>query len=292
MIVQLVANALIATAVYTLVGVGFAMIYWSARFFNFAHAVSYTLAAYIAYGLMATVGFPLAAAAVMAIAGAAAFGALMELLVFRRMRRKAASPLGLLLASLGLMVAIQNLVSLTFGDDTKSIRSGVIGSGLAIGEARMTAIQIWTILSASAIVTVLWFGMHHTRAGRSLRAVANDPELAKIVGIDSDRVILWTFAIGSGIAGVAAILVGLDTDLNPTMGLRILLMAVTAVIIGGEGRIYGVAIGAALVGAAQHLGILSLGTQWQDAIVFILLIVFLLVRPQGFVGRPQRKVAV
>ena len=235
---------------------------------------------------------PLAAAAITAVAAAAGLGALMELTVFRRMRRKGASPLGLLLASLGLMVAVQNLLSLAFGDDTKSIRSGVISSGLAIGQARMTAIQIWMALSAIAIATVLWLVMHNTRAGRSLRAVASDPELAKIVGIDSDRVIFWTFAIGSGIAGVAAILASLDTDLNPTMGLRVLLMAVTAVIIGGEGRIQGVAAGAALVGTAQHVGVVSLGTQWQDAIVFVLLIIFLLFRPQGFLGRPQRKVAV
>jgi branched-subunit amino acid ABC-type transport system permease component len=104
--------------------------------------------------------------------------------------------------------------------------------------------------------------------------------------------ILWTFAIGSAVAGAAGILVALDTDLNPTMGLRVLLMSVTAVIVGGEGRIHGVAIGALLVGATQHLGVLRLDTQWQDAIVFALLIVFLIVRPQGVFGRPQRKVSV
>jgi branched-chain amino acid transport system permease protein len=292
MIAQLIANAVIAAAAYMLVGVGFAMTYWSTRFFNFAHAASYTLAAYIAYGLMTTLQFPLAVAAVTGVAASAGLGTLMELIVFRRLRRRASSSLGLLLASLGLMVTIQNVLSLAFGDDVKSIRSGVINSGLAIGAARMTAIQIWTVLSAIAILTAVWLGVHHTKAGRSLRAVANDPELAKIMGIDSDRVILGTFAIGSGIAGAAAILVGLDSDLNPTMGLRVLLMAVTAVIIGGEGRIQGVVVGAALVGATQHLGVLFLGTQWQDAMVFVLLIVFLLVRPQGFVGRPQRKVSV
>jgi branched-chain amino acid transport system permease protein len=292
MISQLIANAVIAAAIYALVGVGFAMIYWSAHFFNFAHAVSYTLGAYITFALMTALRLPLPVAAVMAIVGSAGFGVLMELAVYKRMRRKGASSLGLLLASLGLMVAAQNVVSLTFGDDVKSIRSGVISSGLPIGDARVTAIQIWTVGSAIVLLTLLWLAMHHTKTGRSLRAVANEPELAEIVGIDSDRMILWTFAIGSAVAGAAGILVALDTDLNPTMGLRVLLMSVTAVIVGGEGRIHGVAIGALLVGATQHLGVLRLDTQWQDAIVFALLIVFLIVRPQGVFGRPQRKVSV
>jgi len=292
MISQLFANSVIAAAAYTLVGLGFAMIYWSARFFNFAHAVTYTLAAYVAYALMTALHFPLAAAAPVAVTAAAAFGAMTEYLVFKRLRRRTASPLGLLLASLGIMVAVQNIVSLTFGDDTKSIRKTALNRVFVLGEAHFTTIQVWTVGAAIVITILLWLILHRTKAGRTLRAVANDPELSRIVGIDSDKVMFWTFAGSSAIAGIASLLVGLDTDLSPTMGLRILLMAVTAVIIGGEGRIQAVAVGAALVGAAQHLGVIVLGTQWQDAIVFVLLIAFLLIRPTGVMGRPLRKAAV
>jgi branched-chain amino acid transport system permease protein len=292
MTTQLIVNALIAGAVYTLVGTGFAMIYWCARFFNFAHASVYTMAAYTVFALTRILSLPFSIAMFAAIVVAAGFGASLELFVYRPLRRRHTSALGLLLASLGIMVTVQNVIALVFGDDVKSIRTSLIRVGYAIGDARITAIQTYLIVSAAILSILLWLVLYRTKTGRSFRAVTNDAELARIVGIDSDRVVLWTFSIGSAFAGVAGILVALDTDLSPTMGTRVLLMAVVAVIIGGEGRILGVVLGGLLVGITQQFGVLKLDTQWQDAIVFVLLIIFLLLRPQGFLGKSQRKVAV
>ncbi len=125
-----------------------------------------------------------------------------------------------------------------------------------------------------------------------MRAVANDPELAQISGIDTDRIILWTFAVGSALAGFAAILISLDIDMTPTMGLYALMMGMVAVIIGGTGNITGAACGGLLLGLAQHLGVWKISSKWQDSIAFFILLVFLLFRPHGFFGRKVKKIQV
>ena len=198
----------------------------------------------------------------------------------------------LLLASLGMYIVLQNTISMVFGDDTKSIRSGIVREGLPVFGARITPIQVVIICTSIVLVllTALW--LKKSRMGKAMRAVANDAELAQISGIDSDRVVLWTFGVGSALAGVAGILVALDVDMTPTMGMNALMMGVVAVIIGGVGSIPGVAMGALLLGLAQHLGVWKISSQWQDAIAFIILFVFLLFRPQGFLGRKVKKAEV
>ena len=125
-----------------------------------------------------------------------------------------------------------------------------------------------------------------------MRAVANDPELANVSGINSNAVILWAFAIGSGLAGVAGVLIALDVDMTPTMGMNALMMGVVVVIIGGVNNIPGIALGALLLATAQHLGAWFIGSQWQDAIAFIILVVFLLFKPEGFFGKKVRSATV
>ncbi len=288
---QLFINSLIAGSVYALVALGFGLIYSTTRFFHFAHGAVYAAGAYLAYagwllGLSLYIAIPLA------VIGTAMLGALIEVGVYRPLRRKNASSLIHLLASLGLFTVIQNLISLIFGDDTKTIRSGVVREGLPLFEARITPIQIAIIIVSGLLLLLCWAFMQKTKMGKAMRAVANDPELAKVVGIDTDRVILFTFVLGSALAAIAAILISLDTDMTPMMGFYALLMGVVAVIVGGVGSIPGAALGGLLVGMAQHLGVWKIPTQWQDTIVFLILIFFLLFRPQGFMGKVVKKAAV
>ena len=151
-----------------------------------------------------------------------------------------------------------------------------VKEGINILGARITPIQITIIAVSLLLVAFCFFLLKYTKIGQTMRAVANNPELASISGIDSDRVILSAFALGSALAGIAGILVALDVDMTPTMGMRALLMGVVAVIIGGVGSIPGVALGALLLGMAQHLGVWKISSQWQDAIAFIILVLFLL----------------
>jgi len=140
------------------------------------------------------------------------------------------------------------------------------------------------------ISSALW--LRYTIIGKAMRAVANDKVLARVSGIDSERVILYTFAMGSALAGIAGILVAFDVDMSPTMGMKALMMGVVTVIVGGVGSVPGIAAGALLLGIAQHLGVWKIGTQWQDAIAFGILLVFLVFRPQGFLGKKVKKVTL
>jgi branched-chain amino acid transport system permease protein len=122
--------------------------------------------------------------------------------------------------------------------------------------------------------------------------VASDPNLALVSGIDTDKVILFSFALGSALAGAAAILISFDTDMTPTMGMNALMMGVVAVIIGGVGSIPGATLGGFLIAFAQNFGVWKISSQWQDAIAFIILLLFLLYRPNGFFGKKIPKVEV
>ncbi len=289
---QLLINALIASSIYILVAVSFSLIYQTTRFFHFAHAVVFTSGAYFTYMFYKLFHLPLFLAIPVAVAIAALLGCCMEILIYKPLRRNHASPMVLLLASLGLYIVLQNTISMVFGDDTKSIRSGVVREGLPVLGARITPIQIIIIVISVILIIAVALWLKKSKTGKSMRAVANDAELAKISGIDADMIVLRTFAVGSALAGVAGILVALDVDMTPTMGMNALMMGVVAVIIGGVGSIPGVALGALLLGFAQHLGVWKISSQWQDAIAFIILFVFLLFRPQGFLGRKVKKAEV
>ncbi|MCK5023024.1 MAG: branched-chain amino acid ABC transporter permease [Candidatus Aenigmarchaeota archaeon] len=286
---QILVNGLIAASVYTLVGIGFSLIYGVTRFFHFAHGVVFASGAYVTFFFKAFLGLPLPTSIFLGILLSSLLGCFMEICIYRPFRRTnaSASPLVLLLASLGLYVLLQNLLSLFFGDHIKSIRSVDIAKTIDLIGTRITSIQILTICTCVISFATIILVLKKSTIGRALRAVANDSELASISGIDSDRVILSTFALGSALAGIAGILVALDVDMTPTMGMNALMMGVVAFIVGGS--IPGVALGALLLGMAQHLGVWYISSQWQDAIAFIILLIFLLFRPQGFLGKKIKK---
>lgn len=289
---QLVANGIMAGAVYALVALSFALIYQVSRFFHFAHGIIFTLGPYFTFLLSARLDLSFWAAIPFATLLCAVLGCLIEILLYRPLRSREGSPLILLLASLGIYIVLQNIISMIFGDDTKAFHIGKVETGIDILGARITATQLST-----AVVTVLLFvatlcWLRFTKMGKAMRAVANDKELAIITGIHGPQIILITFALGSALAGIAGILMAFDVDMSPTMGMKALMMGVVAVIIGGVGSISGIAAGALLLGLAQHLGAWKIGSQWQDAIAFAILLIFLLIRPQGFSGKEVKKAVV
>lgn len=188
----------------------------------------------------------------------------------------------MLLLSLGLYVVIQNVISITFGDDLKTLDASAATAGVDLFGARITPFQILIICLAACVVAASLF-LKRSRFGLSICAIANSRELASGVGVNLDRVTLYASAIAAGLAGLAGILVAKDVGMSPTMGLHPLLMAVVAVIIGGEGlRIWGIVGGALLLGFAQNVGVWKIPTQWQDAITFIILLVFLVAKHARF----------
>jgi len=289
---QLTANALIAAGAYCLVAVGFGLIFATTRFFHFAHGAVYAWGAYLAFLFVKVLGLPLPVGVTMAVVLCGGLGAAFELGLYRPLRARGASPLVLLLASLGAYVVLQNLISLFFGDQTQTLRSGVVREGLPILGARVTPIQLVIIGAAVVLTAAVWLLLKRARLGLEMRAVANDPALALVAGVRSERVILATFILGSALAGLAGILVSLDVDMTPTMGMNALMMGVVAVIVGGTGSVPGAALGALLLAFAQNFGVWYISSKWQDAIAFVVLLAFLLFRPQGFLGRKVKKAGV
>ena len=275
-----------------LVAIGISFIYKSTRFFHFAHGAIYTAGAYLTFLFNNWLYLPLSYSIALAIILSAILGCMMEVCLFRPLRHKNASPLILILASLGMYIVLQNAISLVFSDATKTIQSGVVEEGINIFGARITPIQIVIICVSISLIVIVALFLRWSKMGKAMRAVANDGELANISGINSDRVILWAFSIGSGLAGIAGILISFDLDMTPTMGMNALLIGVVVVIIGGVGSIPGVVLGALLLTLAQQVGVWYLSSQWQDAIAFIVLFMFLLYRPQGFFGKSIKKATI
>jgi len=283
---------MVAGSAYALVALGFGLIFKVCGFYNLAHGAVYAVGAYLAYLFVNVCGWHLGVGVGVAILGTALVGYGMEVGVYRPMRRRHSTSLVLLIASLGLLIGVQNLIALLFGNDTKMLRTEPIQEGLSFLGARITPVQLLTVLASVALSAGLWLWLRKSKWGRMIQAVASDPELSLIVGVPVDTASTMTFAVGSALAGVAAILLAFDTDLTPLMGFRIILMAVVAVIVGGVGSIPGSYLGGMFVGVIEHLGVWKLPTQWQDSIVFAILILFLIVRPQGLLGKPIARTEV
>ncbi|MFC2167760.1 branched-chain amino acid ABC transporter permease [Acidobacteriota bacterium] len=292
MLLQLIINAISAACVYLLIALGFNLIYYTARFLNFSHAAVFVAGAYSVYFLSSEAGFSLFFSILLGILLAALLGSLLEIFIFRTLRHKRSSPLILLLASFGIYIVLQNIISIIFGDATRSLSNGNIKKGLLVFGARITFIQIIIIIISIVLLVSVWAFMKQTKTGLAMRAVADNKELAHIVGINNDRLILWAFIIGSALAGIAGILFSLDVNMTPTMGMNALMMGIIAVIVGGVGSIQGIAFGALLLGMAQHLGVWKISSQWQNAIAFFILLAFLLIKPEGFLGKKIRKAMI
>ena len=286
-IVQFILNVLIGGAIYTLLALGFGLIYSTARFFHIAYGAIYTTAAYSLYLAYAVVGLPLWLAVLVALTVATALGAAMELLFYRFLRRRSGSLLIPLLASFGMYIVIQNLISLVMGDEVRSVRTGPVVEGIEVWGARIMVGQIVIVCTAAVLTVGCAAFLRYSQLGRELRAVANCQELARILGVDVDRAYLVVFSLGSALGAAAAILVVFETDMSPVMGFNAVMLAVIAVIIGGAGSITGAAIGGVVVALLQHVAIWTIGSQWQDMFVFGILVLFLLVRPQGVFGNPR-----
>jgi branched-chain amino acid transport system permease protein len=289
MVEQLLLNGVIAGSIYSLVALGFALIYQTTRFFHFAHGAVYTFGAYFAYLFFVQLGFDRWLAFPSACVVTMLLGVALEVGIYKPMRNRKATDLTLLIASLGLYIVLQNIISMVWGDDTKTMRTGEVVEGHAILGARITNIQIAIIATSVVLITLIALMLARTKFGKALRALANDPELARLSGINSDRYIMYAFAIGSFLAAVAAIMISFDTDMTPTMGFNALVMGVIAVIVGGIGSLPGAALGGLLIGLAQNLGVWQLPSKWQDTIAYVVLILFLLFRPYGILGKKPQK---
>ena len=289
---QILINIIINSALFILISYSFSIIYYSTRFFNMTHATVFTCSAYFAYLFLVQLSFPIYLSVLLGIVCAAIVGILCEVVIYRPLQKRGASSMILMIASLGLYIVLQNVISVAWGDDTKSIRSGDIKAGYEILGAYITKTQIVTVAICLFIIVVCIFFMRHSRIGRNIRAIATNQELSNIIGIDSNKIMLLAFCIGSVLIAISGLLVAFDRDMIPTMGFKWLLYGIVSMIIGGVGSTWGLVGGAFLLATAQHVGAYFIGSQWMDAIAYIILILFLIVRPLGFSGKLLKKTEI
>jgi len=287
MLFQLAVNGVVAGCLAALLAGAFSILYSASRFFVFTFGASYTVAA---YSLLAGKGVaPMWALCAIGVLLATALGAGLELGIYRPVRRRGKQPLMLMLASIGLYTILQNTVSLAFGDATRTVRPTSPPTSLSFLGARLTTVQLAIALTAVALMAAVWLSLRKASYGLQLRAVLNDGELARAVGLDVDRVVLLGAALGSALAGAAAVLSSQDFDLVPTMGFEALLIGVVGAVVGGITTTRGAALGGFLVGLLRHVAVWQVPTQWQDGILFLLLLCVLLFRPHGLLTVRSRR---
>jgi branched-chain amino acid transport system permease protein len=286
---QLLINGLIAGAIYALVASGFSLIYSVCKFVHFAHGVVIALSGYFLYFLFSIVGLNFGFSIILAIILASLSGFLINQIVYRQLRKRKAGNTILLIASVALLIFFESLILILFGADVKTIGYIKIAKGIEIFKAIITPLQIVIIAVSIILLVVLFLFMKKTKIGKAMRAVADNKDVAEIVGISSEKIYSWSFVIGSAIAGIAGILVGLEQNLEPTMGTNLIIKGFTAAIIGGISSVPGSILGAFLLGFAENFGIWFLPSGYKDAIAFIILFIFLLFRPQGIIANQSGK---
>lgn len=287
LLVQLLVLGLAQGCLYAIVAVSYATIYNTTRIFHIAHGAVYTTGAYLSYFFIVSYTMPPMFAVCLAVLLTGVLGLLIELLLYAPLERRGASSLICLLASLGCYVAIVNTIALFFGNETLVLRAQS-GKPVPVGPVLLTRIQILHIATALVLLPAFVLLLKKTRIGRIIRAVRDDPSLASIMGVNIARVRLVVFTCGSALAATAASLAGLDIGIDPHVGMKALLTAAVAVIIGGIGTFEGPILGAFVLASLQSVVIWATSARWTDTVTFGLLVIFLLFRPSGILGHPRR----
>lgn len=283
---QLVANSIIAGAIYTLMALGFNLIYGTVKFFDLEYGALSAVGGYSVFFFSRSLGLNVFLAVFLGVLIAGFIGFFIYKFVHKPLRARKSSSMVMLVASLGAMTVLQAIIAMLFTSQfqTLSQNSGT-EKVFSIFGGIITETQLIILATGLGLMVVMALVLKFTLFGKAVKAVGDDEEVAKIVGINTPKIIGWVFFIGSAIAGLAGILVGFDTGIEPTMGLPLLLKGVIASIIGGIGNIYGGVLGAFLLGFVENFGIWKISGEWKDAIAFGVLIVFLLFRPQGILRK-------
>lgn len=285
MILQFIVNGFITGSVYALVALGFTIIYGTVRFFHFAHGAVYAVGAYLVWLGTSELKLPVIPSCFLASLLTGMLGTLIELCVYRPLRIQKSPNLVLLLASFGVFIFLNNALQLVFGADIKNLRTGSVKEGYHILGIAITDIQICILMACIVLALTLILFFKITRSGKAIRAVADDPIAASLVGIYSEEIILTSFFMGSVLAGAAGILVSLETNIEPSMGMNAILKGIIAAVIGGIGSIPGALLGGIFIGVAENVGVWGISSGWKDAFAFAILVLFLLFRPEGIFDR-------
>jgi neutral amino acid transport system permease protein len=283
MIGQLIANGVVYGCIIALAAIGLSLAYRIMNFANFAHGDFLTLGAYLTlfFAVTMNLGFP--AACILAIPVTAAFAVALDMGIWKPMRSSGASRTAIMILSIGVSIAIRNALIIFFRPDSLRFPLPVMES-MNVGGILLTSFQISVVLIAFASMLVVHTLLSRTVLGKSMRALADNPDLARITGINVDRVIRYTWLVSMGLAALAGIMFGLITHLNPNMGWSIILPMFAAAILGGIGNAYGAMAGGIIIGLAQEISTAFLPAEYKIGVSFAIMIAVLFFRPKGLLG--------
>jgi branched-subunit amino acid ABC-type transport system permease component len=287
LLLQLLFNGLQLGAIYALTAVGFALIFGSTKVFHVAHGASFTLAGYLFWWSINTQKWHWSIGIAIAVAVVVAFGLFMERFIYRPIQRHEGAFFTVFIAAFGTQIIVQNLVGTVFGRGFETVtmdisRAVELAPGLFVAPVAGVAVAV-----ALAFFAALTLFLARTQVGTGLRALADNPDLVRIFGLEPTRLAQVAFALGSALVVPAAALTAVTQGINPGIGAHIMLISLAATIVGGIGSLKGAAYGGMLLGLAESLAVWKLDPQWSEAVTFIILFVFIIFRPAGFLGRPQ-----
>ncbi|WP_374443174.1 branched-chain amino acid ABC transporter permease [Stella sp.] len=280
-------NGIILGSMYAIMGAGLALIYGTMRILNFAHGEFYMLGGFFVFFLFAQQGLHPVAAVAIAVAGVALIAAVVQRLTVSVLLKREGWAFSTIAATLGVSIFLQNLALALWGERFQSVPYFVEGL-LQVGDFRLPWQRVLIFAVAVAVMAVMAYVLRYTRFGWAVRATAQDPEAAAVVGVPAARIHTMTFALGAALAAVAAALLAPVFAVNPWMGLPLIIKAFVVVVLGGLGSFPGAIAGGFLLGIVEAVGITLTSSEWRDVIAFGMMIAFLWVRPWGLFGVKER----
>ena len=291
-LLQLVANGLVTGSIIAIAAIGLSLVYGILKIVNFAHGEYLTFGAYMAFVVNVTLGGPMVVAVLFAMAATALLGILLELILWRPMRARGAGIMSLFIVAIGLALVLRHVIFLVWGASPQKYDVDVF-QVYDLGPIRLSLSQIVAIAVASGAIVLVGLMLARTRLGKAMRAVSDNRALASVTGIDIDRVIAYTWILGAALAGLGGVLLALvQSAFTPNMGFAVLLPIFAAVVLGGVGSAYGALVGGIVLGLVMELATwdaLAGGVEavYKPVVAFVVLILTLLVRPQGVFGKAR-----
>lgn len=299
---ELFVYGIVLGSIISLGAIGLSLVYGILRFANFAHGDFMTAGAYVALFMVAgplawlgvsdhplgplSFGWRMVMAFPFSMIAVGCLAVLFDRLVFRKLRRKGSGAVILAMAALGASFIIRMIILILWGSDYRLYNPGTLRPALELPlGVKIRPDQILILLVAVFLVSCLHLFLQKTKTGKAMRATADNLDLARISGIDTERVITWTWLVGGGLAAAGGILYGIDVQLHPGMGWNFLLPLFAAAILGTIGNMYGALLGGLVIGVVQQLSTALLLPTYKPAVAFMVMILILIVRPQGIFGR-------
>lgn len=284
---QLLINGLQLGAIYALTAVGFALIFGSTKIFHVAHGAAFTLAGYLFWWSINSQKWHWAAGLLLATLVVVAFGLLMERVIYRPIQRHEGAFFTVFIAAFGTQIIVQNGVGTVFGRGFETV-TVELSKAVELAPGLFVAPIAWVSIAVAVVCfALLNLFLARTLAGTGLRALADNPDLVRVFGLSPTRLSQAAFALGSALAVPGAALTAMTQGINPNIGAHIMLISLAATIVGGIGSLKGAAYGGLLLGLAESLAVWKLDPQWSEAVTFVILFVFIIFRPSGFLGHPH-----